>query len=284
MAAAAYTNKTSIVSKMITHKCNLGLTMGAFGNPFQTAAVGGHAAVLDTLLGELSKYRLKSVKETIVANISREAPPSMLHRCIPEWNERQLRDWPDTFRDVLIRALATPSVENFKLIMQAMGKFPKPNLSPDELAKALDRACMHGWEDMARHLVSLGAPTQGDYYWCSNKSYPLRSASERGNVEIVQLLLDHGTQVKGGEIEEAAERGHWDVVWLLVAHGADVNGAVCGAVEKERGDILRELIKRGANIQGDVAAKALELAKEEGLESMATLLEELQGINKVEIL
>ncbi|KAF2681965.1 ankyrin [Lentithecium fluviatile CBS 122367] len=278
MAAAAYTNKLSLIEELIDNPANMGLTIGTFGNPFIAAVAGGHAAALDMLLENLRGRAVIFTRRTILANVTLHGSPSLVEKCVPEWPAKQLA-YSNVQQD-LHAALATPNVENFNIVMRVIEKSPHPRLTADQLAKALDRACYRGWEDMARHLVTLGAFVRKHYSSWTRDYWPLKSACHARNPAILQLLFDHGAQVEGDEIEEAARRGCWDAVWILIAHGADVSQAIGCAVAFERKDILLELVERGAVLTGEVGAQALEMAKKEGLESMVGFLEEVGAGSK----
>jgi hypothetical protein len=263
MAAAAYTNKLGLMKELISNPTNVNTSpggFGAFGDPYVTAAAGGHLAALDMVLGSLSPRGQNRTKKSILAQVSRQGSSSMLERCVPEWPKLTWLAHNCTASD-LHHALSTPDVDNFEIIMRILEKKPKKQIGPSALATYLDHACQYGWEGVARHLISLGVYVKKPlvfhegmdtatvaWSFTPTRTWPLRSASDFGNPEIVQLLFDHGAQVQGDEIEEAANRGHWDVVWILAKYGADVNGALCGAVKKEREDVIRELIERGAEV------------------------------------
>lgn len=64
----------------------------------------------------------------------------------------------------------------------------------------------------------------------------LQVASYRGNLDIVQLLLDNGADVNaqggdyGNALEAASKQGHLNIVRLLLDNEADVNaqgGTTC---------------------------------------------------------
>lgn len=60
--------------------------------------------------------------------------------------------------------------------------------------------------------------------------FPLETACQRGNKEIVELLIENGADVNHSEESEfytalmtASHHGHANIVRLLLKHGADVN-------------------------------------------------------------
>jgi len=66
---------------------------------------------------------------------------------------------------------------------------------------------------------------------------------------------------------------------MLIAHGVDFDQGepppVVSAVWFERKDIVLELMEKGAVLEGEIGAKAVEVAKEDGLDSMLLFMEEL---------
>lgn len=90
----------------------------------------------------------------------------------------------------------------------------------------------------------------------------LVEASEKGCLEIVNLLIDTGIDVNietlfGTPLGQASWQGHIDVVRRLIKAGADVNysanlsenkNALVLAVQGEHFDVVKVLIEAGANV------------------------------------
>ncbi|MBX9830320.1 ankyrin repeat domain-containing protein [Candidatus Babeliales bacterium] len=51
----------------------------------------------------------------------------------------------------------------------------------------------------------------------------LKLAVSSGRCDVVELLLEHGAQVREGYLEKAAAQGDVEMAWLLLECGADVN-------------------------------------------------------------
>lgn len=90
---------------------------------------------------------------------------------------------------------------------------------------------------MARFLIEHGgADVAGQNM---NGMTPLHMASERGNLDLARLLIEHGVdaaaQNKKGltPLHGASLRGRLDMARLLIEHGADV------AAQSERGTPLQ---------------------------------------------
>lgn len=93
-------------------------------------------------------------------------------------------------------------------------------------------------------------------------STALVEASEKGYLEIVNILIDTGLDVNietylGTPLGQAALQGHLDVVIRLIEAGADVNysvnipenkTALVLAVQEEHFDVIKVLIEAGANV------------------------------------
>ena len=80
---------------------------------------------------------------------------------------------------------------------------------------------------IGRRLLDIGAdantftPVEDDP---NGKLSVLFRASQNGNAELVQLLLERGANPNDGEsMYHAAERNHRDVMALLLAHGAEIS-------------------------------------------------------------
>ena len=119
---------------------------------------------------------------------------------------------------------------------------------------------------------------------------PLMTASGLGQPQMVELLLTAGAQVLAVEqragataLHKAALSGNPDVVGLLLDHGAfiDQQGSILGhtalmdAVVYKQAGAVRLLLKRGARtaIRNHWNETALELARRDGLDAIARLIE-----------
>ncbi len=110
---------------------------------------------------------------------------------------------------------------------------------------------------------------------CFLPSIPLHSTSIKGNLEIVQFLIEKGAVVNAKDedkqtaIHFASENGHIQIVQYLIEKGADVNAkdyyeqtALHFASEEGHLQIVQYLIEKGAevNAKDDKGQTALNLA------------------------
>jgi len=112
-------------------------------------------------------------------------------------------------------------------------------------------------------------------------STALITASFRGDVPMMKLLLERGADANAGANETsligAAENGHLDAVNLLLDAGADVNAAkgqpvetaLSAAVERRHVEVVVTLLKRGADVD---AGHPLGIAASRGDLALVTLL------------
>ena len=116
---------------------------------------------------------------------------------------------------------------------------------------------------------------------------PLLVASEKGNGEVVELLLEHGAQVDLVESFQrsplllASEEGNGEVVKFLLEHGAQVDStnedgrsALCIACENGTVEDVKLLLEHGAQVDLEdlVKRSPLLLASEEGNGEVVKLL------------
>ncbi|KAF2676285.1 ankyrin [Lentithecium fluviatile CBS 122367] len=174
-----------------------------------------------------------------------------------------------------LSAFWTPNVGTFKMLMHVKARHPKSEMEKHDLGRLVEDAASQGWEDLIRHILTIGAPVDGRSYLWAN---PLAEACERGFEGIVRLLLEHGAKIHDITLAAAAKGGHLNVVRALLEYGADPNQGeplpIISAISRERKDMFQELLGYGASLAGQNGVEAVKKAREEGLESMLALLEE----------
>ena len=129
-----------------------------------------------------------------------------------------------------------------------------------EDVKKLMTASGNGKVEEVRKLVSIGL-VDIDYVDDKHGWTPLHSAAFHGHKDVVQLLLDRGSDPNkanvGGQtpLHYAAMKGHKDVVQLLLDRGADPNKANEGgwtplheAAQNGHTVVLQLLLDRGADL------------------------------------
>lgn len=90
-------------------------------------------------------------------------------------------------------------------------------------AQAFREACERGDINEAQKLLDAGVDINGIY-----TRTPLFLASERGEIKVVQFLLNHGASIHAGDngntlLHAAVRCGHADVASLLIERGISVN-------------------------------------------------------------
>lgn len=85
----------------------------------------------------------------------------------------------------------------------------------------------------------------------ADSSSAITSAAERGFLDLVILLVQHGAKVSGtGALPAAADNGHMDVLQYLLKQGADINEIGVHdygdrRMKKYEGTALHKAIARG---------------------------------------
>ena len=121
-----------------------------------------------------------------------------------------------------------------------MNRSPKGQVARDlhiEYQTPLLIACMRNHDAVIRHLIQSNADVN---VTSERGSSPFLAICQHNNVEIAQLLIDHGARydveaknLYDGKINGlivAAEAGSFDILRLLVGRGLDVNYKIEGKV------------------------------------------------------
>lgn len=216
MSAAVYFNKLAIIEEKSNDPHCLRTILGTFGNPYRMAVMGGHHEAVDLLFSKVHKYDIEMQKSSVVGYACKQGSMELVRRVLPRWRKQGLEQKRSQLLPVLHGSLGTPSVEIFEMIMDIKRTTIFPTLNEIWRKRLLKSAVKERWLDMVQHLLENHAPT--------DTHEALVEACDCGHVEAVQQLLDYGTKMDGNEIAVAAHKGRWDVVRLLVERGADING------------------------------------------------------------
>lgn len=151
------------------------------------------------------------------------------------------------FRNVLIIIVVCSCINNSLPAQDQATKSP-----------TLHQAVLNGDIESARQLISKGANVNENV----DGMTPLHSAAEKGNRDIVQLLIENRAVVnaRGNQnwtpLHLAATAGKTDIVELLVSKGADVNARdldgrtpLWWAQARRHNQVVQLLIKHGAKQQ-----------------------------------
>ncbi|CAF1255635.1 unnamed protein product [Adineta ricciae] len=153
-----------------------------------------------------------------------------------------------------------------------VNRSPKGQVARDlhiEYQTPLLIACMRNYDAVIRHLIRSNADVN---VTSERGSSPFLAICQHNNVEIAQLLIEHGARydveaknLYDGKINGlivAAEAGSFDILRLLVERGLDVNYKIEGkgetagrtplfcACAKGFQDIVQYLLEKGADVNG----------------------------------
>jgi ankyrin repeat protein len=170
--------------------------------------------------------------------------------------------------------------------------FEKP-----DLMEILLNAILRGYSDMVQLMLQnrIDIDAVGGYCdaLCVHLRTPLELASERGNGQIMTILLNAGADVNastvhfGSPLQAASTTGKEIIIKLLLQRGAKVNTrggeyglAIAGAIRYGHEGATRLLLKHGAAIHTKVDSKygsPLQIAVEYGHTQIAKLLIRQEG-------
>ena len=134
-------------------------------------------------------------------------------------------DWEEENEDRPNTPLGAAVAEgNLDTVRALIAAGASPNPAAWHEAPVLTVAARRGHLEVVQTLVEAGSNVNGGF-----DALPLHTAAKKGHLEVVRFLLDAGAAVEGYEedcwtaLMAASQAGHLSVVQLLVEHGADVN-------------------------------------------------------------
>ena len=122
---------------------------------------------------------------------------------------------------------------------------------------ALYYASLCGFSGLAKYIIC----THGEDFnaWSGYHGTPLRAASNKGHIDVVRVLLDHGANVntidkKNTPLCSAFDGGHLEIMRLLLEHGADVDAwdgrelLLNDASKDGRAEVVHLLLQHNADV------------------------------------
>lgn len=119
---------------------------------------------------------------------------------------------------------------------------------------------------MAKWLLENGANLNSEFV-AQGSLTALCAAAEEGQIDLVQLLIDHGARLAGNQtLPAAAENGEFKMVCFLIEQGADIDeigvhdwlderkivnegAALHKAAERSDIDLAAFLLEKGAQLE-----------------------------------
>jgi len=152
----------------------------------------------------------------------------------------------------------TSATNHFDVMEYLLKNGANPNGERDG-GDPLINAVGGGYIDMAKLLLKYGANpmAQSKYNNSSTYNYPLEKACQENKVDIAKILIDARAPVDehsfmySSFLVEASEKGNKDIVELLLKNGADVHynddEALQMACSHQHFEIVKLLLENGAN-------------------------------------
>jgi len=237
--------------------------------PVGLAVRHGHESVVELLLDLGSEVNARDDKgESLITLAVSRGNESMVNLLLR--NGADVRTYNDNVKKMLEEAILVPYDNIVELLLDG-------GLEPDD---ALLLATFYGRKTILRLLLERGADSNLQSTSKYGGGSALVIAAERGNEEMVQLLLKHNAdvQLRNDEgvsaLEMATVYGNELIVKLLLEKGADFGLALCIAASMGTESILEMLLDRGAdiNVRNDEGLSALEIATAEGNKNIVKIL------------
>lgn len=266
----------------------------ALGYPIRTAAFQGHAKVLSLLLGTIENpLHRESARVDGLLHASRGNQIGTLELC--------LKPTYEGYNDALIKALReTSSVVVFDRIFplckdmlindgrchwEPRSKTENLQLQSIFLSRQFHVAAGQGNLYMMKYLVqlSLRLGARLNCVFHEDIDLYLRNcvsiAAASGHSEVMLYLLENGAAIGQRTLEAASMHGSAECVRMILDYrtlnGVNVNmrESLIRAVEGEHEAVLRLLLRSLTPLAKDLRGKALDVARKEGLISIARIIE-----------
>lgn len=261
-----------------------------------TACTTGDLSLAKSLYGDLVHANPSSKASVLyqMGTISaRNDQSDILSFCFAEGLEIDPGNVNDPF---IYAAYACSSVAVFRVLLDNgidVNKYQELGGSP------LVAACEHGNVELAAFLLDHGADPNNGYFVGEWEALIWAIVGDKASLNMVRLLLERGTKVKGtGALIAAAEHGNLRAVELLLENGdldleeveeygswdhrkLDNQGtALYKAAEGGHMDILETLIRQGADTKfRDRTGRSIaERAEENGHGDAARRIRNLEGV------
>jgi ankyrin repeat protein len=273
---ASVNGHDDVVRHQLLAGANWKIHCGQHGNALCAACAGGHARVVQLLLGHnscsVSRYSLKEAFEVCL----RTGHEGVAQVVVTGGLEVSSQDEYDKF-------IEAASQIGFAQVVQSLHKkFPSFSSSKPPSARATETAISKGLvHSVRRHFKTAGLPDNAiaiaAFYgqneivsFCIDEGLdiehegrfgpPLRAASLMGHDSIVRLLLQRGANVNangpfGDALQAAAMKGYLSITTTLIQHRTNINNsggyygtALQAAAYRGHVQIAEALIAAGANV------------------------------------
>ncbi len=302
--AAAFGHRT-IVQSLLQHDVYVNAFCGKFGHPLHAACFGGHAGVVELLLGHGADPKLgpRSALECALLadheniallllngkfDVSDQVEYDSILQQAAEAGFADVvqflqKEYASLYGDLGSSGCRALEVAIFKgqtgMIKRYMQRLTDPRI---EMPKdAIATAALGGQDTVIGLLVDQGLDLNKE----GVLGTPLRAASIMCHESTVRLLLRLGASLHvsgsfGEPLQAAAMRGHESITRTLLGHGADVNSkgglygtALQAAAHRGHQKIVEILLDAGADVYRDGFSRdAFHAASEGGHEGIVRLL------------
>ncbi len=150
-----------------------------------------------------------------------------------------------------------------------------PSARSDELGDRFWEAAQRGDAAAVKALLAKGVPVNTQYRYGTTA---LHYAAQKGHLEVVRILVDHGADVDAKETEAAMTplmfavfKGHAEVARILVSKGAAPDTALAAAVLFGQVPTVKALLET-KGLKPEALSSALDAAMQAGQTGIADLL------------
>jgi ankyrin repeat protein len=257
LAEASYVGNLEIVRFLINIGANVNIADASGRTAVHRASLGGHVEIVRLLIENRADVsRVDRQGWTALVSAAKEGHVEVVELLIENGATISAAS-VSAIAEALKQACRKRAIRVSELLIENGASVDTIDLNE---RSALSEASEKGDIEIMKILLTNGADINREIPWREGSDAAIVLASREGKLDAVRLLLDYGADVRlGNPLMFAAERGNTEIVSLLLSKMADVDAETLGiqnalnrAAERGHIDCMTILIAHGANVNSSI--------------------------------